>query len=352
MLLQTIKSRNLWLWGELIQDVKLQDEYSQLLAERNELEVKKSSVSAEAVSKNKELINPRLSEDQKKKLLDEVKDLNEDLSIKQTAIDNVNSKIKQKESEQNGVTKVTSKIIKPFKITALQSIDITWDNPIGESYGLTANFLQSWHNKPVNITFKGISYMGAFGGSTVGNLNTTDNDTKIKSNEEFTSGGLSVNSTARAISSGITSISNNINKFVQSNISGIKSDSSIEGKYDIIIDYDVQNINNLLSYYGEGLYIQAKGSPYIYLLMENPGSGSTAGNNSGDFVTFIGHIKNFTYSERTDKPFLYDYTVQFVGEPVLASNIKNAQITAKQDANSVKLTVVASDSGYSLGYGW
>lgn len=335
MLLQTIKSRNLWLWGELISDINLQSDYVELLSKRNILQAEISSLESKLTSLNKQGKS------------EEAKIEGEKLSEKQQEFNSINSELKQANKNSN-VYNITSKVSTPFKITALQSIDVTWDNPIGESYGLTSNFLQSWHNKPVNINFKGISYMGAFGGSTVGSLNSVNNDTNI-SNEESSSNFLKSNVIASTVSSGISAASNLINKLTSSNYTGIRSDASVEGKYEIVIDQDVEKINKLLSYYGEGLYPKQKGSPYIYLLMENPGSGS---NNEGGFVTFIGHIKNFTYSERTDKPFLYDYTVQFVGEPTIENKIRNAEISAKQDASSVKLTVVTSESGYSLGYGW
>ena len=332
MLLQTIKSRNLWLWGKIItgsyraavSDNSLKEQIAKQEEEINRLE----NVSAPDYYSYKE----------KEAALSKA---NAELIVLKEKLETTKSEL---------VTSFIYKYTNPFKITALQSIDVTWDNPVGESYGLSANFLQSWHNKPVNITFKGISYMGAFGGDTVNNLVTTDDDTNITSTQG-TDGLSTTNLAAQALSSGITAASNVINNARNKNISGIKSDTSIEGKYDVVIDTDVEKINSLLSNYGEGLYPQSdkNGAPYIYLLMENPGSGK---NNADNFVTYVGHIKNFTYSERQDKPFLYDYTVQFIGEPTLEATLKNSYIKAKQDASSVKLTVVASDSGYSLGYGW
>lgn len=106
----------------------------------------------------------------------------------------------------------------------------------------------------------------------------------------------------------------------------------------------------MLSNYGEGLFTRnvVNTSPYIYLLMENS-NGADAANK---FVTFVGHIKNFQYSERADKPFLYDFSVQFVGEPVVEAKVEQGKINAKTDSSSIRLTAVATDTGYSLGYGW
>jgi hypothetical protein len=328
MLLQTIKSRNLWLWSEIVSFKAVQYTNREKLQKLNEEYHKSTNEMLQAPAsvtqeqqENASLINAELRQE-KERL--------------ETLVEN---------DDFQSVSTYTA----PFKITALQSVDVTWDNPVGESYGITANFLQSWHNKPVNITFKGISYMGAFGGNTVGNLVDSDGS-EIKQASDV-NGLVHI---ANNISAGFTSVAQSISSTLNgSNLSGIKSDASVDGKYDVVIDKDVEKINNLLSNYGEGLYPQKdkSGSPYIYLLMENPGSGT---NNSehGGFVTFIGHIKNFTYSERVDKPFLYDYTVQFVGEPTLQNSIRGATIEAQKDASSVKLTVVTSNSGYSLGYGW
>lgn len=341
MLLQTIKSRNLWLWSEIITS-SIRGDGSKLKAEIAQLE--------EKLNKNREeMLNATSSATQS---------WVEDKSIESSKL---NAEIKQKQEQLRKLNETdddwitTSRYTTPFKITALQSVDVTWDNPVGESYGLTANFLQSWHNKPVNITFKGISYMGAFGGDTVGKLSSPDNASI--SNKDVTSAGYQVNHLANNISKGFTSVSQSISNFSNNtNISGIRSDATIDGKYDVVIDTDVENINRLLSNYGEGLYPQQdkNGSPYIYLLIENPGSGynNQGSSKSTGFVTYVGHIKNFTYSEHIDKPFLYDYTVQFVGEPTLENAIRGAQIKAQQDSSSVKLTVLTSDSGYSLGYGW
>lgn len=341
MLLQTIKSRNLWLWSEIITS-SIRGDGSKLKAEIAQLE--------EKLNKNREeMLNTTSSSTQsqiEEKSIESSK-LNAEIKQKQEQLRKLN------ETDDDWIT--TSRYTTPFKITALQSVDVTWDNPVGESYGLTANFLQSWHNKPVNITFKGISYMGAFGGDTVGKLSSPDNASI--SNKDVTSVGSQVNHLANNISKGFTSVSQSISNFSNNtNISGIRSDATIDGKYDVVIDTDVENINRLLSNYGEGLYPQQdkNGSPYIYLLIENPGSGynNQGSSKSTGFVTYVGHIKNFTYSEHTDKPFLYDYTVQFVGEPTLENAIRGAQIKAQQDSSSVKLTVLTSDSGYSLGYGW
>ena len=332
MLLQTVKSRNLWLWGEIL---KLKDNESyinKLLAKRDELELRKSKLSTELVTLNKQ------NQGQGQR----AKELQEELEAVQASLGKIENEIKTV-NEVNTVDMsfesrhlAYSDYTVPFKITALQSIDVTWDNPIGESYGLTSNFLQSWHNKPVVINFKGISYMGAFGGETVGNIGKDETNQVAKV----------VNSAISTVTGGINSFTDKIQNALNQSMLGLDS----EGKFEPVIDQDIKNINDLLSYYGEGLFTRnvTNTSPYIYLLMEN----SNGSNASNKFATFVGHIKNFNYSERSDKPFLYDFSVQFVGEPVVEAKIKQGEINAKTDSNSVRLTVVATDNGYSLGYGW
>ena len=323
MLLQTVKSRTLWLWGEII---KLQGEISyknELLTKREELNnkliqyydlSKKYENDENLVNAYNQLMAETHAEI--KKLDQQIKDLGDsDIAKKPKAV---------------------YEYTLPFKITALQSVDVTWDNPIGESYGLTSNFLQSWHNKPVVINFKGISYMGAFGGETVGNIGK----------DETTQVAKVVNSAISTVTGGINSFTDKIQNALNQSMLGLDS----EGKFEPVIDQDIKNINDLLSNYGEGLFTRnvTNTSPYIYLLMEN----SNGANASNKFVTFVGHIKNFNYSERADKPFLYDFSVQFVGEPVVEARSQQGKINAKTDSSSIRLTVVATDSGYSLGYGW
>lgn len=332
MLLQTVKSRNLWLWGEII---KLKEEVSyknKLLEQRDELVLKKGELSTELVTLNKQ------SQGQTQR----AKDLQEELEVVQASLNKVENQIKIA-NEMNTVDLsfeakhlAYSTYTTPFKITALQSVDVTWDNPIGESYGLTSNFLQSWHNKPVVINFKGISYMGAFGGETVGNIGKDETLKAFKA----------INNAVSTVTGGINSFTDKIQSIANHSFSGLDS----EGKFEPVIDEDIKNINDLLSNYGEGLFTRnvVNTSPYIYLLMENS-NGADAANK---FVTFVGHIKNFQYSERADKPFLYDFSVQFVGEPVVEAKVEQGKINAKTDSSSIRLTAVATDTGYSLGYGW
>lgn len=333
MLLQTVKSRNLWLWGEIVEQASAENYRDQLLTERAYLEQQYSTQSEILTSYN----NGGLGQSEGAlKVQQLMAKLQEQINLINEKIEAVNDLNVTQVS--GGLT--SSTYTNPFKITALQSIDVTWDNPIGESYGISSNFLQSWHNKPVSISFKGISYMGAFGGETVGDLSDDNSDGVNEVAKK-------VNSAVASVTGGISSFMNKVQEGVQQKISGV----DVEGKFGPVIDEDIKKINQLLSKYGEGLFTEnvENKSPYIYLLMENSGS---ANSTKGSFVTFIGHIKNFTYSERADKPFLYDYTVQFVGEPVITEKAAKANIDAKNDSNAIKLTVVATDTGYSLGYGW
>ena len=337
MLLQTVKSRNLWLWGEIVTIIKEPSYKTQLraiLEEYTQLEI--------ALEERLLIENQRDPQSETASLLQSR--LSAIRADKSAVIEKLNSaSVNTVAQSQIPISEYTN----PFKISALQSIDVTWDNPIGESFGISSNFLQSWHNKPVSINFKGISYMGAFGGQTVGNLNINEEKTKIQQVSSMLAG--------EKVQNALGSITNRLSKIQD----GVNRDSAtdMEGKFGPVVDTDIAKINDLISNYGEGLFSRTveNKSPYIYLLMENSGSMSEQQEQQGQqdsFVTFVGHIKNFQYSERADKPFLYDYSVQFVGESAISQKVRQMQIEAKNDANSIRLTAVASDTGYSLGYGW
>ena len=60
MLLQTVKSRNLWLWGEIVQPTSTLRYRDQLLAEQENLENEKSILSDNLVYLNKQKKNTHL----------------------------------------------------------------------------------------------------------------------------------------------------------------------------------------------------------------------------------------------------------------------------------------------------
>lgn len=336
MLLQTIKSRNLWLWGETVIPSEGSSESNKIKAEIQELEKQKTELSA------------KLSNDPE----------NQTVQTETGKLAEINAEIEEKkkqlEEAQNvdnagnvNNVKYTREYTTPFKITALQSIDIQWDNPVGESYGIKTNFLQSWHNKPVNINFSGISYFGAFGGQTVGDLEEVveDNRSNITKKVEGVTG--KIGNVTGAISGGL----NTAIDAVQDGLNKNKLVSEIEGKYDIMVDNDIYKINDLMSRYGEGMFTSpnaGESSFWTHLLIEN----EKGADGSKNYAIFVGHIKNFSYKENISKPFLYDFTCQFVGEPTQTQTIKRGNIEAQQDKNSLKLSLIASDSGYSLGYGF
>lgn len=344
MLIQNIKSRNLWLWGETVMPTSETSEGQQLQSEIQDLDKENRELSSELTRVNRDMMGA--PDDKKEELRSSQFQLTMDLSNNNTILEEKRSDLSTLAS--NGDTKVnnigyTRSHTTPFKITALQSIDVTWDNPVGESYGIKTNFLQAWHNKPVTITFTGLSYIGAFGGYTVGNLAEVDQDNKsniikdaIRKSNDLVSEGMGF------VSSAISTIQDVTN-----------SDSAdyAKGKYYTVEDDDIYQINNLMSLYGEGMFANSSAnvaSSWIHLVLENePGSDGKA-----QYASFIGHIRNFNYKERVDQPFLYDFSCQFVGEPTISNKIGQGSINAKKDSNSLKLSLVTSNSGYSLGYGF
>lgn len=338
MLLQTIKSRNLWLWGETVKPSEEQNMITEIKSNKLGLEQKKSKLIDDFKTYSETHENP-----------DGITD------AYQTDLTNINAEIQSLDDslkDQNYDTTVNKvhysrEFTTPFKITALQSIDIQWDNPVGESYGIKTNFLQAWHNKPVNITFTGVSYFGAFGGETVGDLAEAieDNRSSVTKSVERVTGavGSVTGSITSGLSNAITAVQDGLNKD--------KLVSEVEGKYDIMVDNDIYKINDLMSRYGEGMFtspVSSESSFWTHLLIENEKGADGAKN----YAIFVGHIKHFSYKENVNKPFLYDFTCQFVGEPTQTQVIRQGNIEAQQDKNSLKLSLIASDSGYSLGYGF
>lgn len=335
MLIQNIKSRNLWLWGETVMPSEEQSMITEIKSNKLGLEQKKSKLINEFKIYSETHENP-----------DGITD------AYQTDLSNINAEIQLLDDslkEQNYDTTVNKvhysrEFTTPFKITALQSIDITWDNPIGESYGIKTNFLQSWHNKPVTISFSGLSYIGSFGGQTVGDLSQTakaSNDNSFK--------GL-INKSNEVMGDIFGKGQNIITNTIQ-DITNNDSAEYAKGKYYTVEDDDIYQINKLMSLYGEGMFTNAnadKSSSWIHLILENePGS-----NGSNQYAAFVGHIRNFNYKERVDQPFMYDFTCQFIGEPTISEKVGQGQIEAKQDSSSLKLSLVTSNSGFSLGYGF
>lgn len=336
MLLQTIKSRNIWLWGEIVVPSVESSEANKLKAEIQDTN--------KELKKYEDLNSKTTDEDSKKAFSKYEGLLQADIKAKEKELEDV-----QKVNNAGTVNNVnyTREYTTPFKITALQSIDIQWDNPIGESYGIKTNFLQSWHNKPVNINFTGTSYFGAFGGETVGDLAEAmeDNRSSVTKSVENVTGKV-----GNLIGTGVTKVNSAINA-VQDGLNKDKLVSEVEGKYNIIVDNDIYKINNLMSRYGEGMFTSqnaADSSFWVHLLIEN----EVGADGVKSYAIFVGHIKHFSYRENINKPFLYDFTCQFVGEPTQTQAIKQGTIEAQQDKNSLKLSLIASDSGYSLGYGF
>lgn len=344
MLIQNIKSRNLWLWGETVMPSSEPSESSQLKSEIQDLEKEKS-----------ELINKKSNDSSVDVLVKSTEEYQQGLSDVTAKIAEKKSNLKALNKEQgysyayseydsfiNNV-EYTRSYTTPFKITALQSIDITWDNPIGESYGIKTNFLQAWHNKPVVINFTGLSYIGAFGGYTVGDLSEVAQDNKSNVVQDL------IRKSNDIISTGLGYASSAISK-VQ-DVTNSDSADYAKGKYYTVEDDDIYQINQLMSLYGEGMFTKEKSSiasSWIHLVIENePGSDGKA-----QYASFIGHIRNFNYKERVDQPFLYDFTGQFVGEPTISNKIGKGNINAKKDSSSLKLSLVTSNSGFSLGYGF
>ena len=332
-----------------------------------------------------------------------------------------------------------------FPLVGAQRLSIKWQHDIGQKQGLTANFLQPWYNKPVEIEVQGQSYIGMFGGSSLEEVlsQNTSNNQKIADNQvtnklknavnsginklgkaisnvvdSIRYGGLSedllaktptefctptaanitldqfksflspfnnwelyaslpvksilssagksavelkafiethsptwlpnnsplksnIGSVISGVSSALSSVTNPVGGYLknalQKNVELLKR--NIGPKEDKTVD----NLKKLISYFDYGPYRKKPGYSKIQhiLLIENE-----TGNNSTDtsgtssaFATFIGYVRDLNYTESIDAPFIYDYTVSFIGLPDTAMTIEQSTVNATTDAKRGGITV-------------
>lgn len=94
-------------------------------------------------------------------------------------------------------------------------------------------------------------------------------------------------------------------------------------------DYDVENIyNNMLQSLNEFSSTTAPGNRNRFQL--------SIANNPANADKFIGYIRKFDFSESVERPYLLDYTIDFVGKPVLNSLIGSGKKDAQNAANVIK----------------
>jgi len=163
-----------------------------------------------------------------------------------------------------------------LELPIVDSIKIKHAVAIGKIFGLTRNVMQPWHAELVEITITGSSYIGAF-----------QNIINKKTNKEE-------------------------NLYAHQNYG---EEGPVFNTWNDITNYflqyqnDLADINYLYTNYPLTLYIANEpGQPYS------------------------GFIENIDGGENISKPFIIDYTINFIGISSSSYNKTSAQKTAEQDS--------------------
>jgi len=354
MLLKTIKSRNIWLWSETVFPGVYVD-----YARKIDTEL---ITSKETLGK---LQNSQIIQNDVAWRSTPSSDFGSSSAINAAEQAATNEYIGRLENERNIMpttepqTVIKTEYTTPFYLKGVQDVDTTWDHVVGESAGLTANYLQAWHHKPITVRLSGLSYFGAYDGVVVDMAATL---AQIRESENAISSSTSavaditqsISAASSFVAKGVSAVSQGVNTardFLNKVSNTIESES-----YDNVLDQDIERVKELMSAYGEGPAIsnKTKGSSWINMLIENE-PGAQATNSSGGekgYVVFTGFIKRFTYKESVDKPFVYQYNLEFIGVPTNIDQIRNATIVAKKDTDTLKITMLNTQSGLGIGYGF
>jgi hypothetical protein len=91
---------------------------------------------------------------------------------------------------------------------------------------------------------------------------------------------------------------------------------------------------------------------HVIVIENEPGQSSSAAA-AGSFSTFIGVIRDFTYQESIENPFVYEYTVRFIGLPDTQGVLTKSKEHAKTDSarGGITLTFHSAKDILSQGIG-
>ena len=121
-------------------------------------------------------------------------------------------------------------------------------------------------------------------------------------------------------------------------------------------DRTVYNLKKLISYFSFGPF-QYRGANKKDLahviIIENEAGQNASEAKEGSFSTFIGAIKDFNYQESVENPYVYEYTINFIGLPDTQSVLTQAKADAIEDTNrgGITLTIHSAKSLLEQGIG-
>ena len=245
-------------------------------------------------------------------------------------------------SSGSGTTTVMRDTASPaVSLSGVTRIDIKWENTIGNRQGLKANFLQPWFNKPVSITIEGESYMGAWGGKSVSESISSANAANAKQSGQA--------STIAKVKNAVNSAVNTAVRKVQDKVDYITNLIKSAGQQTIgpFTDQTVSNVQQLISFFPWG----PSGSPdkkavniKFGLLIEN----ETTGYTKDSYAVFEGFITSFHYNESIEKPYIYTYTIEFIGQSQQDATIGGQVIVARTELSKMGVTTAVAAGSQAI----
>jgi hypothetical protein len=257
-------------------------------------------------------------------------------------------------------------------LVGVQRLQLRWTHEVAVRSGLTANFLQPWYNKPVEISITGESYMGAFSNTGIGAV-PTESLSPLKTNAEqaerkrqdslqafynsripsyqtkFTTSKVAT--TNRTVPQVIANIGQQITNTTQKTFDTIQKfwDSfapSSDNGASPHVDSALGALKTLVSYFNYGPLSNEARNIYNVrhvLIIENEVG---QGGDKIPYSVFYGYIRNLEYTESVETPFVYEYNFDFIGIPQLAADL--ATVIAAVGRETDTFTVTRTNKGFLL----
>lgn len=265
--------------------------------------------------------------------------------------------------------------LSPFvPLIGVNRLRIQWHQEIGIRQGLTANFLQPWYNKPVEIEINGNSYIGAFGNFGFAEflaeqkqkamsaakylsqrysqelkwLDKTSKDIYIGRIPEYIGTGAKwIKKQTEKISNAIIApIANAGKKFLNMKVPSdlkkyLEKVTTINDKsFSPHVDGTIDKLKEFISYFNYGPFAspgKMRNIKHILVIENEKGDSGTGETYS--YATFAGYIRNLEYTEEISHPFIYEYSVNFTGLPKLGAFIKDKFLEASAEKTNFEISV-------------
>jgi len=275
-----------------------------------------------------------------------------------------------------------SAVLSPLSpLTGITRIQMRWSHEVGSRQGLTANFLQSWYNKPVEIDISGESYMGMDNSDGIGyhpDIKVAQDSSNKKYFDKLQSSVNSADSkipgfirtaasltisgsrTIFSVAAKVTSVAekaigavNSVTGSIQKALSTVfASDPTTVSPH---ADNTIGILKTLVSYFNYGPIIGAKPPTtenyknlrHVLILENEKGENGKA----LPYEVYYGYIKDLEYTEDINAPFVYTFSFKFVGLPQLSTDIKSQIEAVGKEHSSFVTTLTSSGALLKQGQG-